>query len=316
MKQLALLAVSILSLLGPSASAQGSDACQSAQPISGTGSFPFTTGTTGPQTWNQNCTGDFLPDIERDVWFAWTAPATGYYLFTTCGTTPLGLETRAARHSGAGCPSSQATGCFGNFCADGTNNAEFVFSAAAGQVHTFQLGVWPGGVGGSGTFRILEVGAVTRFCFGDGSGIACPCANTGGLERGCGNSVAAQGSRLTGTGSTALGYDTLYLIAEGMGSGSAALFFQGTSLLNGNLGVVFGDGIKCVGGPFVRLATKTTTPSGSATYPTGFDPRISVRGQVFSTGTRYYQVHYRNPAPFCTPATFNYSSAVRADWVL
>jgi len=108
--------------------------------------------------------------------------------------------------------------------------------------------------------------------------------------------------------------DTLVLDGMQM-SNSSALFVQGATLVNGGAGVTFGDGIKCAGGPFVRLATKTNVGVASS-YPTAGDLPLSVRGHVMAPGLRRYQVRYRNSAAFCTPDTFNYTNGVEILWSL
>jgi len=67
---------------------------------------------------------------------------------------------------------------------------------------------------------------------------------------------------------------------------------------------VFGDGLRCVSGTIVRLATKDERRRCVA-YPSAGNASVSVRGQVTVPGIRDYQVWYRNAAPFCTPSTFN-----------
>ena len=94
---------------------------------------------------------------------------------------------------------------------------------------------------------------------------------------------------------------------------SSALYFQGANLASGGQGFAFGDGVKCVAGPFVRLGTKTNV-GGASAYPGAADLPISVRGFVTSAGTRHYQVNYRNAAAFCAPETFNYTNAVTVAW--
>jgi hypothetical protein len=80
------------------------------------------------------------------------------------------------------------------------------------------------------------------------------------------------------------------------------------------MGVVFGDGLRCAAGTITRLATKPVL-GGSATYPTGSDPSVSVRGLLPpSGGTRHYQVWYRNAAAFCTPSTFNLTNGLTVTW--
>ncbi len=143
----------------------------------------------------------------------------------------------------------------------------------------------------------------------------CPCGNAGGGVGGCANSVNAAGAILGANGEAVVSGDSLSLTASGMPATTTCLFFQGSAPVNSPSGVPFGDGLRCVGGTTVRLGTKTAT-AGSASYPAGADPRISVRGLVpVVGGTRYYQAWYRNAASFCTSSTFNLSNGLRATWL-
>jgi len=165
------------------------------------------------------------------------------------------------------------------------------------------------------TVRVpVTIAPITPYCFGDGSGAACPCGNYGTLGRGCGSSLQSTGALVTTSGTARLGVDTLRLDGSGMPN-SSALYFQGTSQQSGGLGVAFGDGLRCAGGTIVRLATRTNV-AGSSRYPNAGEPRISVRGMVLAPGTRTYQVWYRNAAAFCTSSTFNLSNGLHVSWFL
>src|SRR5690606_19654939 len=94
---------------------------------------------------------------------------------------------------------------------------------------------------------------------------------------------------------------------------SSALYFQGTSVLNGGSGVAFGDGLRCAGGSVIRLGTKNNT-SGASQYPAAGDPSVSVRGLCTAGDFRVYQVWYRNAAAFCTASTFNLTNGVSLTW--
>jgi hypothetical protein len=98
-----------------------------------------------------------------------------------------------------------------------------------------------------------------------------------------------------------------------MPASSTALYFQGTSEVNGGLGTVFGDGLRCAGGTVVRLGTKTNA-GGSSQYPSGTDVSISVRGSNVGGNVRTYQAWYRNIAAFCTPGAFNLTNGVETTW--
>jgi hypothetical protein len=164
-------------------------------------------------------------------------------------------------------------------------------------------------------FDAAPGGAATPYCFGDGTGTACPCGNSGAAGRGCAHSANSSGARLETVGSAQVSNDTLALIASSMPPTASCLFFQGTAATANGSGVTFGDGLRCVAGSTIRLITKFAS-AGSAQYPTGAEPRISVRGLVPAAGAvRTYQVWFRNSAPFCTAATFNLTNGLRVTWL-
>jgi Tol biopolymer transport system component len=151
------------------------------------------------------------------------------------------------------------------------------------------------------------------FCFGDGTGLACPCANSGAPGRGCANSIDASGARLAATGTARVSADTFVLLGSGMPN-STALYFQGTSQLNGGTGAMFGDGLRCAGGTVIRLGTRLNA-GGASRYPDAGDVAISVRGLVAGGDARTYQIWYRNAAAFCTTSTFNLSNGLGVTWI-
>jgi hypothetical protein len=155
-------------------------------------------------------------------------------------------------------------------------------------------------------------GGVRSFCFGDGSGTTCPCGNAGSAGNGCASSVNAAGANLTASGSASLSADTLVLVGSGMPD-SSALYFQGTSRVDGGMGVVFGDGLRCVSGSIVRLKAASNS-AGASQFPKAGDPSVSVRGMIAAPGTRTYQAWYRNAAAFCTPSTFNLTNGIDVTW--
>ncbi len=157
-----------------------------------------------------------------------------------------------------------------------------------------------------------ETSVGTPFCFGDGSGTACPCGNTGASGNGCANSVFAGGAGLSSIGTQSVSADSLVLLGAGMSNGSA-LYFQGTTQQSGGLGSVFGDGLRCAGGTTIRLSTKTNA-NGASHYPETGDPSVSGRGMVLVPGVRTYQVWYRNAGAFCTSDTFNLTNGLSVTW--
>jgi hypothetical protein len=153
--------------------------------------------------------------------------------------------------------------------------------------------------------------ALTPFCFGDGTGTACPCGNSGAAGNGCASSVNAAGGNLAGSGAASISNDTLSLNGSGMPN-SSALYFQGTTQVGGGTGAAFGDGLRCAGGSVIRLGTKTNV-AGASSYPSGSTP-ISVKGNNAAGNTRTYQCWYRNAAVFCNPETFNLTNGGQVTW--
>lgn len=166
------------------------------------------------------------------------------------------------------------------------------------------------GCGGAVIAYVVEVDFAT-ICAGDGSVIACPCANQGAAGNGCANSVFAAGSRLDVSGVSSVANDSIALAASGM-TGSIAIFFQGASQTSAS---IVDDGVGCVGGTILRLGSKSIV-SGSSSYPQPGDASIGVAGALPAAGgTFYYQAVYRNSAAaFCPPATSNRTNAIAIPW--
>ncbi|MBK7876098.1 MAG: FG-GAP repeat protein [Planctomycetes bacterium] len=157
-------------------------------------------------------------------------------------------------------------------------------------------------------------GSGTPFCFGDGSGTACPCGNASapGAGRGCNNSTG-NAAKLDSSGIASLGADSVLLHAAQM-TGTTSLYFQGTGVSNGGAGAVLGDGLLCLDGTLIRLGTRFNT-GNSSTFGFGVTQLVSIRGQVTQPGVRRYQVWYRNAsAGFCPPSTFNLSNGLELVW--
>jgi hypothetical protein len=197
-----------------------------------------------------------------------------------------------------------------------TTSNVYRFSVATGAVEVGPIHPGPG----LGTiFGLIVIGGGTalpgRFCFGDGTGAACPCGNHSApnAQQGCENSLG-HGGALFATGSASLAADTIVLRGSNMPD-SSALYLQGTGTVNGEAGIAFGDGLRCAGGSIVRLGAKQNV-AGESSYPAPGDPSVSTRGLVTAPGDRYYQVWYRNAAVFCAPATFNLTNGTRITWTM
>lgn len=165
-------------------------------------------------------------------------------------------------------------------------------------------------------FRISTVlcaSSLTPYCFGDGSGTACPCANNGAAGAGCANSTGSGGT-LSGTGTASVATDSVVITTSGTPGTATVVFFQGVNQDNGGAGIALFDGLRCTSGTIVRLGVKASV-GGSASYPQAGDPSISVRGLIPAAGaTRYYQAQYRDNSAFCTTATSNFTNGVAIQW--
>jgi len=199
----------------------------------------------------------------------------------------------------------------------------FRFDANAPPVDgTITLGLWKGGsppaVSATGDVPGGD-GAIASFCFGDGSGLACPCGNNGAAFRGCENSASTGGAQLSATGNPSLASDTLVMTSAGERPTAFSLFIQGDAEIPP---VLFGDAVRCAGGNLKRLYSKNAV-AGAVSAPTGAELAVSARSAALGDpippmGTRFYQVYYRDPDPsFCPDppgSTFNVSSGLRIVW--
>jgi hypothetical protein len=143
----------------------------------------------------------------------------------------------------------------------------------------------------------------TAYCFGDGSGTACPCGNSALPGQGCANSTGG-GASLDADGSPSVAADDLALVASGLPPHVSALLFQGSSQVNGGAGALFGDGLRCAGGVVKRFHVQSASASGTAT----FGPGLAASGGWTSGQTENFQVQYRNNGGPCGSG-FNLSSA-------
>lgn len=164
-------------------------------------------------------------------------------------------------------------------------------------------------------YEALQGGSITPTCSGDGSGTACPCGNNGLPARGCQNWQSASGAELAGTGLADVSSDTVVLNVQSVPLSAACLFFQGTSLFSNGSGIVYGDGLLCVGGSITRLGVKFAS-GGLVAFPGVGDPALSVSGAVPAVGgLRHYQVWYRDSNLYCASATFNLTNAASVVWL-
>jgi Tol biopolymer transport system component len=168
--------------------------------------------------------------------------------------------------------------------------------------------------------RALAPEVAVPFCFGDGAATPCPCGyNIGRLFRGCQNSDFTDGAYLAAEGSSSLANDTLRITSTGGKGQALSTFLQGDARIAAQN---FGDGLRCIGGNLKRLYARNAF-GGVVSAPEGTEPSISSRSAARSDpipvgATRYYQVMYRDPAPWHCPDppgnTWNVGTALSVIW--
>jgi len=157
--------------------------------------------------------------------------------------------------------------------------------------------------------------SITSFCEGIGEaegGVECPCGNVApaGTSEGCLNGDGV-GAELTATGTPSVSNDTLLLHVDGIPNNKPGFFFQGAADAGPG---PFGNGTRCIGGPFIRLAKIAGQPGGNS-YPPPGDPPISEEFLIPAGATRYYQVLYRDGQGPCG-GTANASNGLKVVWGL
>jgi Tol biopolymer transport system component len=186
----------------------------------------------------------------------------------------------------------------------------------------------PGDVEGwvDGFVHDLDATGFTSVCDPGSDGvIACPCANPpSGPGRGCENSSATGGAGLDASGIAYVSTDSLVFTTSGERPSALSILMQGNGVLSG--GMVYGQGVRCVGGTIIRRLFIAQASGGSITTPDfgAGDPTVSARsaakGDVIQAGqSRWYLVYYRDPVVLggCpSNRTFNATQTGRVDWAL
>ena len=154
----------------------------------------------------------------------------------------------------------------------------------------------------------------SAYCFGDGSGTACPCGNNGFPGEGCGNSNTFGGASLTGSGNASLSADTFQLQISGVPGAKPGLVLRGINQVSGGAGNPVGEGLLCAAGQAARSSVKVTSGNGSTTY-TEFKPGQSFGATSYGTGTATnYQFWYRDTANTCNGGGFNFTNGWTVTW--
>ena len=252
----------------------------------------------------------------RDLYWRLVPPAQGLVYVDTCGSS---IDTILSVHTACPARVQNTLNCNDDntcSCPNPTSSCTS-FSVNPGENYWIRVA---GANGATGAIQLnISIPGVIPFCPGDGTVGGCPCGNEGTTGRGCDNSIATGGALLTADGEPGLVFDTLVMTSSGERADSLTIFMQGTDMVSP---LIFGDGLRCVGGTLKRLYTKTAS-GGVVTAPTGADPTISARsaalGDPIASGEeRFYLAYYRDgTAGFCPPpqgSTFNASQGLRVRW--
>jgi hypothetical protein len=198
---------------------------------------------------------------------------------------------------------------------------EITATINAGQIgHFFQVGFsatsaafTPSGVIYDNVSLVEELPpAGTPFCFGDGTGTACPCGNNSpNSGSGCDNGTGSGGATLSTTGSASIGLADMVFSGSGLEINQPGLYFQGDNAVSGGSGLTFGDGLRCAGGNVVRLQVRSADALGNSSTTIN----IGTAGGVSPGQTKRYQLWYRNPNFSACGFGFNLTNGVEFTWI-
>lgn len=169
------------------------------------------------------------------------------------------------------------------------------------------------------------------FCFGDGSGTPCPCANSVplGETRGCRNARGV-GAKLevalenlsggpvpSGENAPSVSNDRLVFSLNDAELGGFALLVSGDNRLPQTgcfgCGITAFDGLRCVGGSLRRLGTRAVNASGFAEWGGSWmpQPRIVAQGGYVAGQEAHFQAFYRVEDQLTCQTGLNTSNAIR-----
>lgn len=160
--------------------------------------------------------------------------------------------------------------------------------------------------------ELIEDSHGQAYCFGDGTGGACPCGANGNPGEGCANTSGSGGARLTAFGNASFSNDTFQLQVVGVPGDKPGLILRGANQSNGGLGNPIGDGLLCTSGNTARSQVQTT--SGGSTLFSDFQGS-PFGASSYGTGVpTNYQFWYRDQANSCSGTGFNFSNAWTVNW--
>jgi len=202
---------------------------------------------------------------------------------------------------------SQIYGCTSGA---GGSNELFVVDPLTGA--TTVIGVLSGPVSSSGFYALgsadngSAIGA--PYCFGDGTGAVCPCANFGGAGEGCAN-TGGSGARLSAEGFASLQFDSFHLQVEGAPGNKPGLILRGANAIANPAG----DGLLCTSGQSLRSQVQVTQ-NGLTTF-NDFQGAPFGASSLGTGAPTHYQFWYRDPQSVCGGGGFNFSNGYAVTWL-
>jgi hypothetical protein len=164
-----------------------------------------------------------------------------------------------------------------------------------------------GETSGGYTIVFQVTSQVPSFCdASDGALAACPCSNPGNPDTGCDLAQSTGGVGLELVSQTASPFVAEWYASGFPSNGTPASVLIRSDSLDPSGAVVFGDGLRCVAAPVVRLSTAFAI-GGTA---------IHTHGHGAPAGDYSYQLWFRNAPPaYCDPtAAFNLSNGRTVTW--
>jgi hypothetical protein len=159
---------------------------------------------------------------------------------------------------------------------------------------------------------VIEYDTATAipFCDSYSSTTGCPCGNVGSSGEGCANSMG-WGASLTAGGTSSVTQSDLHFISIGLIPSQPSILFQGDQALAGGHGLLFGDGLRCVGVNVKRMGIRPADAVGSAMWVPALGPPTTwVPGDV-----QRFQVWYGNSLGSPCGTGFNTTNAIEVTFL-
>jgi hypothetical protein len=277
----------------------GSDDCSTPDAIAGVGPHAFNTtaATTGAQGQaNASCLFFGTTGIANDVWFNWTAGATGAATLSVCG--GAAFDTKVAVYGAGGCPGGAPLACNDDSCG---LQSQLGFAAVNGTTYAIQVGLFPGAAGGSGSFTINVSG-------GGGANDACssPAAIAGSGPHNFDTSTATTGAEGQANancnffGTTGIANDVWYTWTAG-GTGTATVSFCGGSGIDTKVAVYNGTG--CPAGAAIACNDDACGLQSTTSFPATNGTQYTIQVGVFpgaAGGAGSFTINISGPLGPCS----------------